>query len=195
MWVYKPSSGAFRNPTAKVRSEIPSDTNIPEPSSLVYQLTSNIASRIIPNPKTMQRKILNSSTSTCLLKPYDCLGTVSKTPSTDQGGSHCACTLYIGRFSGKFSKHLGMWAIKARPPTKRANGPPLNIHIDSSHSQIPPSEVYPPLEGLSLLRSGLVRLRRIIPLRCVPLEDPVSGGDNFKKALGSNGPVYPALIN
>jgi hypothetical protein len=42
----------------------------------------------------------------------------------------------------KILKHLGMWAIKARPPPKRANGPPLNIHIDSSNSQIPPSEDY-----------------------------------------------------
>jgi hypothetical protein len=42
----------------------------------------------------------------------------------------------------KILKHLGMWAIKAQPPPKRANGPPLNIHIDSSHSQIPPSEDY-----------------------------------------------------
>jgi len=42
----------------------------------------------------------------------------------------------------KILKHLGMWAIKARPPPKGANGPQLNIHIDSSHSQIPPSEDY-----------------------------------------------------
>ncbi len=42
----------------------------------------------------------------------------------------------------KILKHLGMWAIKARPPQKRANGLPLNIHIDFSNSQIPPSEDY-----------------------------------------------------
>ena len=42
----------------------------------------------------------------------------------------------------KILKHLGMWAIKVRPPPKRANGPPLNIHIDSANSQIPPSEDY-----------------------------------------------------
>jgi hypothetical protein len=38
-----------------------------------------------------------------------------------------------------------------------------------------------------LLRSGLVRLWRIIPLRCVP--------HNYKKALGFSGTVYPALVN
>ena len=38
----------------------------------------------------------------------------------------------IGGQVKKILKHLGMWAIKARPPPKRANGPPLNIHIDSS---------------------------------------------------------------
>ena len=55
----------------------------------------------------------------------------------------------------KILKHLGMWAIKARPPPKRAIGPPLNIHIDSSHSQIPPSEDYlyydPDLYALGVL--------------------------------------------
>ena len=42
----------------------------------------------------------------------------------------------------KILKHLGMWAIKVRPPPKRANGPPLNIHIDSSNFQVPPCDDY-----------------------------------------------------
>jgi len=55
----------------------------------------------------------------------------------------------------KILKHLGLWNIKARPPLKRANAPPVECHIDYSDSHVPPCEVYPPLEGLSLLRSGL----------------------------------------
>jgi hypothetical protein len=42
----------------------------------------------------------------------------------------------------KILKHLGLWDITALPPPKRANAPPPNIHIDSSNSQIPPSEDY-----------------------------------------------------
>jgi hypothetical protein len=41
----------------------------------------------------------------------------------------------------KILKHLGLWELKARPPP-RTNAPPSNIHIDSSNSQIPPSEDY-----------------------------------------------------
>ena len=51
----------------------------------------------------------------------------------------------------KILKHLGLWKIKARPPPK-ANRPRPNVHIDYSDSQVPPCEVYPPLEGLSLSR-------------------------------------------
>ncbi len=35
----------------------------------------------------------------------------------------------------------------------------------------------------------------LIPSILEPVEDPDISGDNFKKALGSNGPVYPALVN
>jgi hypothetical protein len=41
----------------------------------------------------------------------------------------------------KILKHLGLWDIKARPPPK-ANAPPLNVNIDYSDSQLPPSEDY-----------------------------------------------------
>jgi hypothetical protein len=41
----------------------------------------------------------------------------------------------------KILKHLDLWEMKARPPPK-ANGPPLNVHIDYSDSQLPPSEEY-----------------------------------------------------
>jgi len=83
---------------------------------------------------------------------------------------------FIGDEDGikKILKHLGMWAIKARPPQKRANGLPLNIHIDFSNSQIPPSEDY-------------LYCDPDYPLKCMP--------HNFKKALGSSGPVHPALVN
>ena len=39
----------------------------------------------------------------------------------------------------KILKHLDLWDLKARPPP-RANTPPLNVHIDYSDSQLPPSE-------------------------------------------------------
>ena len=41
----------------------------------------------------------------------------------------------------KILKHLGLWDQKARPPPKRANASPLNIHIDYLDSQ-PPCEDY-----------------------------------------------------
>ncbi len=37
----------------------------------------------------------------------------------------------------KILKHLGLWDIKARPPPKRANAPPPDIHAEYSHSQVP----------------------------------------------------------
>jgi len=42
----------------------------------------------------------------------------------------------------KILKHLGLWAVKPRPPPKRANAPPSNIHIDYSYSQLPSSDDY-----------------------------------------------------
>ena len=39
----------------------------------------------------------------------------------------------------KILKHLGLWEMKARPPPK-TNAPALNVHIDYSDSQAPPSE-------------------------------------------------------
>jgi len=95
-----------------------------------------------------------------------------------------------------------VWRAKACPPSvwrarppPRVNPSPPNIHINYSlrgvgpygpeaDSQVPPSEVYPPLEGLSLLRSGLVRLRRITQLRLMP-------HDFSKPAIGSKGVVCP----
>jgi len=41
----------------------------------------------------------------------------------------------------KILKHLGLWDLKPRPPPK-AKAPPLNIHIDYSDSQLPPSDDY-----------------------------------------------------
>jgi hypothetical protein len=40
----------------------------------------------------------------------------------------------------KILKHLGLWEVKSRPPPKRANAPPLEIHTDYCHSQVPLSE-------------------------------------------------------
>lgn len=57
-----------------------------------------------------------------------------------QGGMRILAFIEDEDVIKKILKHLGMWSIKARPPSKRANGPPLNIHIDSSHSQIPPED-------------------------------------------------------
>ena len=42
----------------------------------------------------------------------------------------------------KILKHLDLWDIKARPPLKRANAPPVECHIDYSDSQVPPSDNY-----------------------------------------------------
>ena len=42
----------------------------------------------------------------------------------------------------KILKHLDLWDIKARPPLKRANAPPVECHIDYSDSQVPPCEDY-----------------------------------------------------
>jgi len=39
----------------------------------------------------------------------------------------------------KILEHLGLWLVKRRPQP-RANAPPVNIHLDYSDSQIPPSE-------------------------------------------------------
>jgi len=39
-------------------------------------------------------------------------------------------------------KHLDLWDIKARPPLKRANAPPVECHIDYSDSQVPSCEDY-----------------------------------------------------
>ena len=40
----------------------------------------------------------------------------------------------------KILKHLGLWEVKSRPPPKRANAPPPEIHTDYCHSQVPLSE-------------------------------------------------------
>jgi len=40
----------------------------------------------------------------------------------------------------KILKHLGLWDQKARPPPKRANAPPPDIHTEYSHSQVPSYE-------------------------------------------------------
>ena len=42
----------------------------------------------------------------------------------------------------KILKHLGLWLVKQKPPP-RANGPPGELHIDYSDSQIPPFDDYP----------------------------------------------------
>ena len=49
----------------------------------------------------------------------------------------------------KILKHLGLWEIKACPPSvwrarppPKTNAPPLNVHIDYSDSQLPSSEDY-----------------------------------------------------
>ena len=42
----------------------------------------------------------------------------------------------------KILKHLDLWDLKARPPPKRANAPPVNIPIDYLDSQVPPCEDY-----------------------------------------------------
>ena len=42
----------------------------------------------------------------------------------------------------KILKHLGMWAIKARPPPKRANGPPLNIHYETDSNLDSPLAIF-----------------------------------------------------
>jgi len=42
----------------------------------------------------------------------------------------------------KILKHLGLWDIKARPPPKRANAPPPDIHTEYSHSQVPLCKYY-----------------------------------------------------
>ena len=42
----------------------------------------------------------------------------------------------------KILKYLDLWDIKARPPLKRANAPPVECHIDYSDSQVPPCEDY-----------------------------------------------------
>lgn len=42
----------------------------------------------------------------------------------------------------KILKHLGLWLVKQKPPP-RANGPPGEIHIDYSDSQILPFDDYP----------------------------------------------------
>jgi len=42
----------------------------------------------------------------------------------------------------KILKYLDLWDIKARPPLKRANAPPVECHIDYSDSQVPPREDY-----------------------------------------------------
>ena len=41
----------------------------------------------------------------------------------------------------KILKHLGLWDQKTRPPP-RTIGPPLNVCIDKSDSQVPPCEDY-----------------------------------------------------
>ena len=40
----------------------------------------------------------------------------------------------------KILKHLGLWAVKSRPPPKGANAPPPEIHTDYCYSQVPLSE-------------------------------------------------------
>ena len=46
----------------------------------------------------------------------------------------------------KILKHLGLWEVKARPPTK-AKAPPVSVHTDNSDSQLPacdvPLDVFP----------------------------------------------------
>jgi hypothetical protein len=41
----------------------------------------------------------------------------------------------------KILKHLGLWKVKPRPPPK-TNAPPVDMHLDYSDSQLPPSEEY-----------------------------------------------------
>jgi hypothetical protein len=49
----------------------------------------------------------------------------------------------------KILKHLGLWKVKPRPPPK-TNAPPVDMHLDYSDSQLPPSEeyLYSDLEGI-----------------------------------------------
>ena len=42
----------------------------------------------------------------------------------------------------KILKHLDLWDVKPRPPPKRGNTLPSNIHIDYSYSQVPTSDDY-----------------------------------------------------
>ena len=42
----------------------------------------------------------------------------------------------------KILKHLDLWDIKARPPLKRANAPPVECHIDYPDSQVTSCEDY-----------------------------------------------------
>jgi hypothetical protein len=42
----------------------------------------------------------------------------------------------------KILEHLGLWLVKSKP-TPQANGPPGELHIDYSDSQIPPFDDYP----------------------------------------------------
>ena len=42
----------------------------------------------------------------------------------------------------KILKHLGLWLVKPKAPP-RANGPPGELYIDYSDSQIPPFDDYP----------------------------------------------------
>ena len=41
----------------------------------------------------------------------------------------------------KILTHLGLWKVKARPPPK-TKAPPVDMHLDYSNSQLPPSEEY-----------------------------------------------------
>jgi hypothetical protein len=41
----------------------------------------------------------------------------------------------------KILKHLGLWLLKSKPPP-RANGPPGELHIDYTDSQIPSCSDY-----------------------------------------------------
>jgi hypothetical protein len=40
----------------------------------------------------------------------------------------------------KILKHLGLSDMRARPPPKRANAPPVDTQMDYSNSQLSPSE-------------------------------------------------------
>ena len=58
------------------------------------------------------------------------------------GRMHIIAFIETAEIIEKILKHLGLWDVKPRPPPKRANVPPSNIHIDYSYSQVPTSDDY-----------------------------------------------------